>query len=131
MDGRHGRIETRRALTILFLQSTELLDSDARGEDLETSGMVEAEPVGGWIGKSGDILLHLPAVRQEAVRARSTHSVGLESCILWAPDIAFQEDDGRVRKRARPENLATFRRSGPTDPETRGRVQACRLCSIS
>jgi predicted transposase YbfD/YdcC len=107
VDGDHGRIETRRYYTITALNGLRHR-TDWKGWDMigmveatrELSGQISQETryYIGSIGGDAELFAH-------AVRGHW----GVENGLHWVLDIAFREDDSRVRKGHAPQNLAVLR----------------------
>jgi predicted transposase YbfD/YdcC len=116
VDKGHGRIEVRRCWTIsdpLYLDY--VLDLDhvlERGtwSKLGSLVMVASERREGdaVMVQSRYYLSSLPGNAREALRAVRGHW-GIENSLHWVLDIAFREDDCRVRKDNGPQNLAVLR----------------------
>jgi predicted transposase YbfD/YdcC len=112
VNGGHGRIEIRQYWTISAPDFLKYLDPDGAWAGLQSIGMVKAER------RVGDKISHetryyissLPgddAVEfSQAVRGHW----GIENCVHWVLDIAFREDDSRIRKGNGPQNFAVLRR---------------------
>ena len=109
-DSGHGRIEIRRHWTISEPELISYLDPDHKWAGLQSVGMVESERhvgdkttterryyISTLSGEAGEF--------GEAVR---THW-GIENKVHWVLDVAFREDDCRVRKGYAAENLAVLR----------------------
>ena len=107
MDGDHGRIEIRR-----YWQVSDLswLDERSQWKHLQSIGMVEAERhVGNQISIERRYYLASlgPDVTRfaEAVRGHW----GIENAVHWVLDVAFREDESRIRKGFAPANFGLLR----------------------
>ncbi len=111
VDGGHGRIEIRRTWTIFDPEFIDWLDPDGRWEDLSSIGMVEGERQvdGKTEQRTRYYISSLSGEAKEFGHAVRSHW-GIENCVHWVLDIAFSEDDSRVRKGYAAENLAILRR---------------------
>jgi predicted transposase YbfD/YdcC len=111
VDGGHGRIEIRRTWTISDPEFIDWLDPNDRWADLQSIGMVEGERrVDGKTERETRYYISsLPGEAEEFVHAARSHWE-IENCVHWVLDIAFREDDSRVRKGHGAENLAILRR---------------------
>lgn len=108
VDGDHGRIETRR---YTIVSDTTWFSEHSKWQGLKGFGMVESErQVGGettyetryYIASlTGDIKRFAEAVRGHW---------SIENSLHWCLDIAFREDESRVRMGHASENLAILRR---------------------
>jgi len=106
----HGRIEIRRHWTISEPEFISYLDPNGKWNDLSSIGMVEAERhIGDQItcenryyilSTSGDAIEFGQALREHW---------GIENKVHWVLDVAFREDDCRVRKGNAAQNLAVLR----------------------
>jgi predicted transposase YbfD/YdcC len=111
VNGGHGRIEIRRIWTISDPEFIDWLDPKDRWEDLESIGMVEGERRidGKTEQETRYYISSLTGEAEELGHAVRSHW-GIENCVHWVLDIAFREDDSRVRKGHGAENLAILRR---------------------
>jgi len=107
----HGRIEIRRFWTISDPDFITYLDPKGKWLDLACIGMVEAER------RSGDEIsqetrYYISSLSGEAVAFAETvrGHWSIENSCHWVLDVAFREDDCRVRKENGAQNFAILRR---------------------
>jgi predicted transposase YbfD/YdcC len=108
VDGEHGRIEVRRCYAT---DDIEWLRQKADWRGLASIAMVEAErTVSGEISsvERRYYISSLAAEAKQLNRAIRGHW-SIESSLHWVLDIAFREDESRIRKDHAPENVATLR----------------------
>lgn len=107
----HGRIEIRRFCTISDPDFIAYLNPKSKWPDLACIGMVEAERC---IGEqvSCEIRYYISSLSGDAVAfAEAVRSHwNIENCCHWILDVAFREDDCRVRKGNGAYNFAILRR---------------------
>jgi predicted transposase YbfD/YdcC len=128
VDGGHGRIETRCYTTVGDVAWSE---ETTKWEKLTTFGMVESQrDVAGEI--TDDTRYYISSLPNDAktfAKAARGHW-GIENSLHWCLDVAFHEDNSRVRKGHGPTNMATLNRFALSlikqDPSRKVGVKVCR-----
>lgn len=107
-DGDHGRVEVRRYYTVSDL---DWLEHKAKWKNLQLIGMVESERhVGEKITQEARYFISsLPNDAKGFAEAVRGHWA-IENGLHWVLDIAFREDESRVRDRNAATNFAGMRR---------------------
>lgn len=107
VDGGHGRVETRR---YVMTSDIEWLDGKDDWPGLKSLGMVESirEVNGKTSHETRYYISSLDCCAQVFGDAVRSHW-GIENSVHWILDIAFREDESRIRKGFGPENFAAIR----------------------
>jgi len=107
VDGAHGRIETRKFWTVSDIN---WLYGKRLWKGLKSIGMVESErQIGDEISKERRFFItSLDSGAKTFGHAVRSHW-GIENGLHWTLDIAFREDESRIRKDNSPENFAVLR----------------------
>ena len=106
----HGRIEIRECWTLSDPEFLDFIRQRGAWKNLRTLVMVRAERRLGT-STSVEIRYYISSLENNAklaLRAAREHW-GIENGLHWVLDIAFREDESRVRKEHGPENLAVLR----------------------
>lgn len=108
VDGEHGRIETRRYTTVA---DVDWFEEKTKWAKLTSLGMVESqrEIDGNVTVETRYFISSLPSDAKRFAAAVRGHWA-VENSLHWSLDIAFREDDSRVRSGHAPANLAIIRR---------------------
>jgi predicted transposase YbfD/YdcC len=110
VEGNHGRIEIRRYTTIFEPELIAFVNPQAKWAGLRSLGMVETERrLGEQVTQ--ETRYYISSLTGDAVefgQAVRTHW-GIENSLHWVLDVAFREDDSRVRQGYAAQNLAVLR----------------------
>ncbi|MDA0265154.1 MAG: ISAs1 family transposase [Chloroflexi bacterium] len=128
----HGRLERRRCWGIADRECLSFLNSSGAWRGLRSVAKVTGERrIGGKVSiESRYFISSLPGDAKQLLWAVREHW-GIENSLHWVLDIAFREDESRVRKGHGPENLATMRHMALNmirrETSSKGGVKARRL----
>lgn len=129
VSGGHGRTEIRRHWTVG--QVNHLTGAHA-WQGFQTVGMVQSQRriKGQTQTETRYYILSLPSQAHPFAQAVRAHW-GIENCVHWVLDVAFNEDACRVRKDHAPQNLALVRHIAlnllTQEKTSKGGVKAKRL----
>jgi predicted transposase YbfD/YdcC len=106
----HGRLEVRRHWTISTTEDREYLNTQERWAGLRSIGMVEAERVVGEM-VTRETRYYIASLDGDAKRFSEAvrGHWGIANSVHWVLDIAFREDESRVRVGNSPQNFAVLR----------------------
>lgn len=133
-DKGHGRIEQRRCLAIGDPDYLAFIDPDGAWPNLKSVVLIEStRRIGTTVSiEARHYLSSLPANATTLSAAIRSHW-GIENRLHWVLDVAFREDDCRVRVGHAPENLAIVRHFALNllrqEPSRRASVATKRLCA--
>jgi predicted transposase YbfD/YdcC len=106
----HGRIERRRCWTIADPAVVAWLDPDGAWADLRTIALVEGERrVGGEVTTERRYYLSSLGGNAALLAGAVRSHWGIENRLHWVLDLAFRQDESRVRAGHAAENLAVVR----------------------
>ena len=106
----HGRIDVRECWTTSDPEYLGYIASWAEWKGLQSIGMIQAQRCTGeeTTVKRRYLISSLESNAEQLLDAARTYW-GIENKVHWVLDIAFREDDSRVRKGNGPQNFAVLR----------------------
>jgi len=129
VDGGHGRIETRRyAVT----SDIDWLEDKENWPGLKSLGMVESiREINGESSQEKRYYISSLDCNAQVFGDAIRQHWGIENSVHWVLDIAFREDESRIRKGSGPENFAVIRHIAlnllKENTSFRGRIKSKRL----
>lgn len=107
----HGRIETRSCWSVSNTDYIDALDAGGKWTGLSSIAMVESRRVSGG-DESSAVRFYISSLSGHArhILSASRMHWGVENSLHWVLDVAFREDDSRVRVGNAAENLSVLRR---------------------
>lgn len=109
-SGGHGRVEIRQCWAISGAESLAFLRGEAKWPKLNTIVMMQFERrVKSKVTRQTHYFITTLANDARAILAAKREHWGIENGLHWILDVAFREDDCRVRKGNGAQNLAILR----------------------
>ncbi len=107
LDADHGRIEIRR---YWITTNIEWLEQKEQWPDLRSIGVAESErQIGDQVTVERRYFISSLENNAKQFGSAVRKHWGIENCLHWTLDVAFREDENRVRKGGAPENMAMLR----------------------
>lgn len=108
VDGDHGRIETRK---YTITDDIDWFEDKSKWKKLRTFGKVDStREIGEKISQETRYFISSLPMNAELFSQQARGHWAVENSLHWCLDIAFGEDNCRIRKGNAPENLAILRR---------------------
>lgn len=110
VNGGHGRIEKRECWAISGPESLSFLRDHQNWPQLQTIVMIQSERhIANRVSRETRYFItSLTNDARQILEAKRSHW-GIENKLHWVLDVAFREDDCRVRQQNAPQNLAILR----------------------
>jgi predicted transposase YbfD/YdcC len=110
VNGGHGRIEKRQCWGISGEESLSFLRNCEAWAKLQTIVMIQSERhVNGKVSRETRYFITSLVNDARRILAAKRSHWGIENKLHWGLDVAFREDDSRVRQGNAPQNLAVLR----------------------
>jgi predicted transposase YbfD/YdcC len=110
VNGGHGRLEKRQCWAISGEDSLSFLRNYGNWSQLQTIVMIQSERhLDGKVSQETRYFISSLANDAQQILAAKRSHWGIENKLHWVLDVAFREDDCRVRQENAPHNLAILR----------------------
>ena len=110
VNGGHGRIEIRQCWVASGEESLSFLRNYGQWAKLQTIVMIQSERrLDGEVSQETRYFISSLAGDARQILAAKRAHWGIENKLHWVLDVAFREDDARVRQGNAPQNLAVLR----------------------
>jgi len=133
VNGGHGRVEVRQCWAISGEDSLAFLRNQGHWPQLQCLVMIQAERRKGKKRAQRQTHYYITSLANDAgaiLEARRAHW-GIENQLHWVLDVAFREDDSRVRQGNADQNLAILRHTAlnllKREKTAKGGIKAKRL----